>query len=85
MGGGEIDGGKTKNKKQRGRKKGKKKGLKYKRHRKCQEPFKAQCYPWQIPKGHSYLPTGVCFVDLNRVTFAVGRNASEEKFYIAWR
>ncbi|KAF7402341.1 hypothetical protein HZH66_004608 [Vespula vulgaris] len=30
------------------------------------EPFKAQCYPWQIPKGHSYLPTGVCFVDLNR-------------------
>lgn len=73
-----------KKKKRKEKKKEKEKGLKYKRHRKCQEPFKAQCYPWQIPKGHSYLPTGVCFVDLNRVTFAVGRNASEEKFYIAW-
>lgn len=46
------------------------------------EPFKALCYPWRVPEGHSYLRPGVCFVDLNRVTFAA-RNGPREILH--WR
>jgi len=47
------------------------------RWRKRREPFKALCYPWQAPEGHSYLPAAVCFADLNRVTFAVRNGPGE--------
>lgn len=47
------------------------------RWRKRHEPFKALCYPWQAPEGHSYLPAAVCFADLNRVTFAARNGPGE--------
>lgn len=50
------------------------------RWRKRRKPFKALCYPWQAPEGHSYLPAAVCFADLNRVTFTA-RNGPGEFLY----
>lgn len=45
--------------------------------RERREPFKALCYPGQTPEGHSYLTVGVCFADLNRVTFAARNGPGE--------
>lgn len=47
------------------------------RRRERREPFKALCYPWRAPEGHSYLPVAVCFADLNRVTFAARNGPGE--------